>query len=174
LVSLAIPHVFVNPGLLRKLSWKKVIKMRQDLLPLSEKYYEEIEGYQKEINNLSSENRDDEAFGKFCEFCERVALSFRPYSKETGKILRITSNPKAIGFLNGIILPSVKLLVPNAMLGKVCDIMAISSTAGLYILSDRRHLAGFEYLENLNRALRLEALKDLMTCLMPKALRTKG
>jgi len=112
LVSLAIPQVFVDEHVVEQLSWKDVFAIRRDLLPLSESFYAEVENYQRRINGLAAEGRSDEAFDKFCEFCERVATSFRPFAKEFGKLLRI-SDPQTLGMINGILLPTIKLALDS-------------------------------------------------------------
>lgn len=89
LASVAIPKIFIDEETTAKLSWKDVTNIRQELLPYAESFFKEVEDYQNKINFLSHQGKDDESFGIFCEFCERVAKSFRPFSKETGKLLRI-------------------------------------------------------------------------------------
>ena len=126
---------------------------------------------QNKINELTQQGHDDEAFNEFCEFCERVANSFRPFSKETGKLLRISTQSEAIGLLNGIILPTIKLINPDPSLAKICDTLAVSSTAGKYKLKSMLGSSGFEYLENLNRKLNIERFKKTMTCLIPNNLK---
>ncbi len=171
LVSLAIPQVFLGEKVLRGLTWKDVVRMRQDLLPLAEAYYTEVEEYQNAINQLAGQGNDGAAFDKFCEFCERVARSFRPFAKETGKVFRLANKCDGIGLLNGIVLPTIKLLKPDPMLAKICDFAAVSSTAGQYALGKRKASSGFEYLENLNRALNLERCKKMISCLVPKSIK---
>lgn len=171
LVSLAIPQVFLDEKVLEGLTWKDIVRMRQDLLPLAEAYYTEVEEYQNAINQLAGQGNDGAAFDKFCEFCERVARSFRPFAKETGKVFRLANKCDGIGLLNGVVLPTIKLLKPDPMLAKVCDIAAISSTAGQYALGKRKISPGFEYLENLNRALNLERCKQMISCLVPKSIK---
>lgn len=168
IVTLAIPKVFINDAILDKLNWKDIINIRRDLLPFSIPYYKEIEEYQNSINLLVHEGKDNEAFNKFCEFCERVAISFKPFSKEVGKILRKVTQTDAVGLLNGIILPSIKLLKPDPYFTKLCDTISISSTIGKYSLTKKHGLLGFEYLENLNRAINIKRLKKTLTCIIPK------
>ena len=110
LISVAIPKVFIDEKTTAKLSWKDVIKIRGELLPYAEPFYKEVEEYQNKINSLTHQGEDDEAFDIFAEFCERVSKSFRPFSKETGKLLRVVTQSDAIGLLNGIVLPTIKLL----------------------------------------------------------------
>lgn len=88
LVSLAIPKVFFSEHILDDLSWQQVCRIREDLLPYASEYYASVEGYQQEINKLACADRPDEAFDKFCEFCERVTASFRPFAKEARKLMR--------------------------------------------------------------------------------------
>lgn len=171
LVSMAIPQVFIEPKVLKNLAWDKVMKIRQDLLPLAENYYQEVESYQEKINSLGMEGKDKEAFDKFCEFCERVSKSFKPLSKETGKIFRLGKSMKAIGFINGFVLPTIKLLISQAELSKVCDIVAVSLAASNYMLSMKKPLLGFDYLESLNRKLNIERMKNAITCLIPKGVK---
>ncbi len=168
LVSLAIPQVFLHKALLKKLSWKDIRDIRQDLLPLSEQYYSDVETYQESINSLAVAGKDDEAFDKFCEFCERVVLSFRPFAKETRKLFRLVSDPQTVGLVNGILLPTVKLMNPDASLSWLCDLAAISSTVAQYSVPKSRPVIGFEYLENLSRRLNLKRLRKTISCLMPK------
>jgi len=168
LVSLAIPQVFLHKALLKKLSWKDIRDTRKDLLPLSEKYYSDVETYQESINSLAVAGKDDEAFDKFCEFCERVALSFRPFAKETGKLFRLVSNPQTVGLVNGILLPTVKLMNPDTPLSRLCDLAAISSTVAQYSVPKSKPVVGFEYLENLSRRLNLKRLRKTISCLIPK------
>lgn len=168
LVSMAIPQIFIKPEIIKKLTWKKIIKIRKDLLPLAKQFYEEVENYTYTINSLAASRDDEMAFEKFCEFCERIAFSFKPFSKETGKILRLATNIEVLGFINGIILPTTKLLIPHTGLGKICDIAAISLMVNKYVLSKKYPLVGFEYIENLNREINIERLKNMVTCLIPK------
>jgi len=172
LVSLAIPQVFLDEHVLEQLSWKDVFAIRRDLLPLSEHFYAEVESCQRKINGLAAENRSNEAFDEFCEFCERVATSFRPLAKEVGKLLR-SADPQTLGMINGILLPAIKLALNNSDLGKVCDIAALASTAGAYAVAGPRQRIGFEYLENLGRALSIARMKKTVTSLIPKALSKK-
>lgn len=171
LISLAIPKVFIDEETTSKLTWKDIVKIRKELLPYAEGFYSEVEEYQNKINELTQQGHDDEAFNEFCEFCERVANSFRPFSKETGKLLRIATQSEAIGLLNGIILPTIKLINPDPSLAKICDTLAVSSTAGKYKLKSMLGSSGFEYLENLNRKLNIERFKKTMTCLIPNNLK---
>ena len=152
LASMAIPQVFFDCAVLDSLTWKQVFKIRKDLLPFSARFYGEVESYQQQIDSFAAQGQADAAFDKFCEFCERVAISFRPFAKEAGKLLRLSS-PENFAFLNGIVLPAVKLFSGNPDLEKVCDVAALASTAGSYFVSDARRRVGFEYLENLNRKL---------------------
>lgn len=168
LVSLAVPQIFLNKATLKKLSWSEIRKIRQDLLPLSEKYYSEIETYQESINSLAVAGKDSEAFDKFCEFCERVAMSFKPFAKETRKLFRLATDPETVGLLNGILLPTIKLMNPNATLSKICDFAAISSTLVHYSVPRNKPVVGFEYLENLSRHLSLKRLQKTISCLVPK------
>lgn len=169
LVSVAIPQVFLHKAVLKKLSWKEIRKIRQDLLPLSEKYYSDVELYQESINTLAEAGKDGEAFEKFCEFCERVALSFKPFAKEMGKFFRLVSDPQTIGLINGILLPTVKLINPDTTLSRICDLAAISSTVAQYSVPKSRPVVGFEYLENLGRHLNLKRLQKTISCLIPRA-----
>ena len=171
LISVAIPKVFIDEKTTAMLTWKEITKIRKELLPYAEPFYKEVEEYQHKINSLTQQGQDDEAFNTFCEFCERVAKSFRPFSKETGKILRVVTQSDAIGLLNGIVFPTLKLLHPDPNLAKICDTLAVSSTAGKYTLKSMFEFSGFEYLENLNRALNIERFKKTMTCLIPKSLK---
>lgn len=170
LVSLGIPQVFIEDAALDNLSWKEVFKIREDLLPFAEVYYSDIEAYQAEINSLAANNKDDEAFDKFCEFCGRVASSFRPFSKEMGKAVRLLSRDN-LTLTTGIVLPTVKLMVDNPAVGKVCDFAAIALTAASIAASDIKNRIGFEYLENLNRSLDIARMKNTLTSLIPKSLR---
>jgi len=171
LVSLAIPEVFIDEETLRMLSWEKVMEIRKDLLPFADSYHAEVESYEREINSLATVGKDEAAFEKLSEFCERVAISFRPFTKETRKTLRLARSPRMIGFINGVVLPAIKLIAPHAELAELCDIASVSSTSGHYILSRKRPLVGFDYLENLNRKLNVERLRGVVTCLIPKGLR---
>ena len=168
LVSLAIPQVFLDKATLNRVSWTDIRKIRQDLLPLSEKYYSEIETYQESINGLVVAGKDSEAFDKFCEFCERVALSFKPFAKETGKLFRLASDPQTVGLVNGILLPTIKLMNPDTALSRICDFAAISSTLAQYSVPRSKPVVGFEYLENLSRRLNLKRLQKTISCLIPK------
>ena len=112
--------------------------------------------------------KDGEAFDKLCEFCERVALSFRPFAKETGKLFRLATDPKTVGLLNGILLPAIKLMNPNITLSKICDVAAIASTLAQYSVPRNRPVVGFEYLENLSRRISLKRLQKTISCLVPK------
>ncbi len=170
LVSLFIPQVFFDSAVLDRLSWKDILSMRQDLLPYAEAFYGEVERYQQEINALAAANRGDEAFAKFCEFCERVAASFRPFAKEVGKVLRLVE-PETLGMLSGILLPFVELTGVTPNVHKVCEVATLASTIGAYSLSGVRRKLGFEYLENLDRSLRIAGMKDTITCLIPHGLR---
>jgi hypothetical protein len=171
LVSLASPQIFISEELLESLSWKEVIKIRKNLLPYTEAFHQEVEQYQNSINLMVDADKEDEAFNEFCVFCERVAVSFRPLSKEAGKLLKITTSSDGFGLINGIILPTIKLVAPDPGLIKICDIAAVSSTISKYSLSKSSKLLGFEYLENLSRSLNVERLKKMVTCLIPKSIR---
>lgn len=171
LVSLAIPQVYFDDSVLEKLKWKDIHNIRKELLPYAENYYTEVEQYQERINSLTIRGKEDEAFDVLCEFCQRVAMSFRAFAKETGKILRLGAEPKTLGILNGIILPTVRLFNPSPELIKMCDVLAISSTLGYYSIPQNRPITGFEYLENLNRKLSIEKLKQTVSCIVPKSLK---
>lgn len=168
LVSLAIPQIFIDPAKVAQLSWEEVIAIRDDLLPLSESYFGEIDKYQNEINKLSLAGNSEKAFDKLAEFCERVAASFKPFAKETGKLLRLAGDSKKLTFLNGVILPTLKILNPDPVLDDNIDIVAVSSTLGHYELSKGKVPHSFEYLENLNRKLTLSNYKNRITSLVPK------
>jgi hypothetical protein len=170
LVSLAIPQVFFERAVLDRLSWKSVVSIRKDLLPYAESFYGEVERYQQEINELAKGNREDEAFAKFCEFCERVAASFRPFAKEVGKVLRLVT-PETLGLVNGILLPAVKLAGTSPEVARICDVAALASTAGTYAASGFQRRLGFEYLENLGRALNVARMKNTVTSLIPRAIK---
>lgn len=171
LVSVAIPQVFIRPSILKSLSWEQVLEIRKDLLPFAESYHRELEEYQLSINSLQKEGKDEEAFDKFREFCERVTISFKPFSIETSRILRLTKNAEAIAFITGITLPAMKLVIPFSQVAQYCDITAISLMASRYALSKSRIPIGFEYLENLNRKLKIKRMKGMITCLVPKTVK---
>lgn len=170
-VSMAIPQVFIPSRVIKALSWNTIIKIRNDLLPYAENYYAELEQYQQLINSLQLQEKDTEALEKFCELCERVSISFKPFSLEVSKILRLIRSAETISFITGIVLPTVKLLISQSDLAKACDIGAISIMAPKYALSRVPTLAGFEYLENLNRKLQIQRMKGMVTCLFPKGVR---
>lgn len=170
LVSLAIPRVFFDNAALDAMPWKQVFAVRNDLIPFAEAYYGEIERYQSEIYSLAAGNRDDEAFEKFCEFCQRVAASFRPFAKEMGKAVRLLTKDN-LGLMTGILLPTIKLATGSPEVGKVCDIAAIASTTTTFAASHLKNRIGFEYLENLGRSLEIARMKNTLTSLIPKSLR---
>lgn len=170
LVSLAIPQVFIDQSVVDRLSWKQLFSIRNDLLPYAESFYSEVEQYQQRINTLAATEQADEAFAMFCQFCERVAISFRPFAKEVGKALRLV-DPETLGMIGGILLPAIKLSTNDSEVGKICDVAALASTAGKYQISAFRNRLGFEYLENLSRELQIARMKNAITTLIPKALR---
>lgn len=170
LISLAIPEIFINQNSIKKLPWKDIKSIRKDLLPLSGKYYSEIETYQTEINKLYRQGKSDEAFNKFCEFCERVAISFQPFAKEVNSILRKLSSQRCLSFTTGLLLPTVKLLESKDELQKICDISAIAITAANYSFDKNSQILGFEYLENLNRKIKVKNFKNTITHLKPISL----
>ncbi len=170
LISLAIPEIFIKPNSIKKLTWKDVKIIRKDLLPLSQEFYSEIEKYQSEINELYRNGKDDEAFNKFCEFCERVSASFQPFAKEVNSIIRKLSSQKFLSYTTGILLPTVKLLESKSELEKICDISAIALTVANYSFDKNKPIVGFEYLENLNRKIKVRGFKNTITCLTPTSL----
>ena len=171
LVTLAIPEIFVKPNAIKKLTWKDIKAIRKDLLPLSNQYYSEIEKYQDEMNQLYKDGKRDEAFNKFCEFCEKVALSFRPYAKEASKIIKKISSQRLLTYATGIMLPTIRLLEPDSELEKLCDISAIAITSANYMYDTNKPVTGFEYLENLNRKIKIRNFKNSVTRLIPKILK---
>ena len=76
--------------------------------------------------------------------------------------------------MNGILLPSIKLLHPQPEVGKFCDIAAIASTSAHYTLSKKMPLKGFDYIEELSRKLNIRRLRNTITCLIPKALKSES
>jgi len=170
-VSLVIPQIYLDPEVINKLSYHQILKIRKDILPLTSKYYRELEDYQKTMNSLIEDGFEDEALDLYCEFCERVSISFLPFSKEVSSILRYAQNPIILGVINGIVLPSVKILNPDqSEITKYCDYAALASTVGSYSLSNKRKV-GFEYLECLNRNIKIESFKGTITCLIPKSIK---
>lgn len=169
-VTLAIPQVFIDTGLLHKLSWTDIKAIREDLLPFTENYYREVEEYQNQINSLTSTEKTDEAFLVFCEFCERVAESFAPLAKEKRKMKKYIGDTETVGMITGMILPAAKLTTQDPSLTAVCDIASIAVTAGMYSAPKQKKRQGFEYLENLSRKLTVSRFKNMMSCLVPKCL----
>jgi hypothetical protein len=167
-ISLAIPQVFFHPKTIQSLSWNEVLKIRRELLPYAERYHREIEKYQKSINSLQLEGKENEAFNKFSEMCERIVNSFKPFSVETSKVLRLMKNNETLGFVTGIMLPTIKILNPYPELIQVCDIATISLASLRYGLPKILPQPGFDYLENLSRRLQIYRMKGMVTCLIPK------
>lgn len=171
LVGLAVPDVFLGKRDLGRLSFKQILQIRNDVLPLAEAYHSEIASYQERINSLAQSGRSKEAFDLFLELCGRVAISFRPFAREYSKILRFISESKNITLLTGIALPSIKLLLEKADIEKVCEITAISATAANYYIESRNIKGGFEFLSTLNRSIRRKLLANRLHVLVPKVLR---
>lgn len=171
LVSLAIPQVFLEKKFLDRLTWKDIAKIREDLLPLSQGFYQEVEDYQSRINNLTSNGDDNAAFDLFAEFCERVVVSFRALSLERDKLRKFVGNADTVGMVSGFLFPSIKLIHPDPVLGTICDFGSIATTAGMYGFKKNKKAQGFDYLENMNRRLNLAHFKGMVSCLIPKGLR---
>ncbi len=171
LVGLAVPDVFLGKKELGKLSFKRILEIRNDVLPLAEAYHSEISSYQGRINALANAAQEKEAFDLFLELCNRIAHSFHPFAKEYGKILRFFSRSQNITLLTGIALPTIKLLLEKADVEKVCEIAAISTTAANYYIESHNVKGGFEFLSTLNRSIRRKLLANRFHVLVPKVLR---
>ena len=167
-VSMAIPQVFLSNRTLKMLSWPKILKIRTQLAPYAENYHLELERYQKSINSLLSQGKDEQAFSSFCEFCEHSAQSFKPFAKEISAILKLTKITKKVAFITDVVLPTAKLAIPDPILSRVFDVAAITSSYTKYFLSRAEDLTGFAYLENLNRKLEIERFKGVITCIIPR------
>jgi hypothetical protein len=170
LVSLAIPQVFIGKQTLSQLTWPEIKNIREDLLPYAEAYYSEVELFQKRINDLTAAGKDDDAFDTLAEFCEKVAASFRPLAKEVNKLFRLAGETRTLGLLNGVLLPTIRLVTHNALVARICDIASISSASASYCVSSKTPTKGFDYLANLSRELTLHRVKRFISCLVPKGL----
>lgn len=169
LISMVIPQIYLDPKIINNLTFEQIIRIRKDIKPLASNYYKDLEDYQTRINQLVINKNDQGALDLYCEFCERVCVSFLTFSKEVSKILRIANYPAILGFINGIVLPSIKILNSDPNFQRYCDYASIAVTASSYTLN-RKNQIGFEYLECLNRSIRIEDLKGTMTSIIPKSI----
>ncbi len=164
-VAIDVPQIFISPKTIKDLSWKQIIRIRKDLLPFSQQYYTEIEKYQNSINMLQKQHKVQESIELLREFGERLATSFKPFSKEISSILGITNVIKSTGLITDIVIPTMMLFNPEFNRFYAIASLAITSTK---YLVPKPPAKGFDYLINLNKSLRLTRLKNSITRLIPK------
>ncbi len=84
---------------------------------------------------------------------------------------KVNTNVETIGFITSIILPTIRIMQNNAQLKEYCDIVSASLMASKYALLNLPNQIGFEYLEGLNRKIQIKRMKQMITRIIPKALK---
>ena len=90
-VAVTIPDFYL-PGLINEVPLTEYFKIRKDLLPLRKNYLAEVYKLKKEINSLSAQDKEAEAYEALLSFHERVFASFQVYSnllKKCAKSLKV-------------------------------------------------------------------------------------